>query len=392
MTGHRLLGIGGTAKIKIIGACPEDFLTRITALGVRFRHYRKEDELTAHLVIPRSKLKIAEQAAVKTMCTMELIHTCGILPQMTGMKKRWILPVFLLLLVYAVFFLQSYIWFFTVTGNETIPSEKILRTLEECGVEFGTKMNKLDLNILKNQMLSKLPELGWITINTKGGIAEVVVRQRAETPVYAMDAAPANIVARKNGLITSVVATGGSAAVKAGDLVTEGQLLVSGVTNLDKTLLLTRAKGEVYARTWTPLKGISPVSVQNKVYTGEKKRTLSLTFGKKKINFYKTSRISYGSYDRISEKKTLTLPGGYTLPVSLTVSTLREYHTETAAVKPEQASAILEQAVLTQLKRTLTAGRILSRDISVQHETGYYSLVGEAECYEEIGTVVKIQN
>ena len=95
-------------------------------------------------------------------------------------------------------------------------------------------------------------------MNVEGCEAVVVVRQREEKPQVGKSAAPANILAEKAGIITEVTATGGTPQVKTGDLVTSGQLLISGVTNLDTTLMLSRAEGEVYARTWTTLDGIIP--------------------------------------------------------------------------------------------------------------------------------------
>ena len=65
MTGPRFLGLRGTITLRIIGACPEEFLMRLVNFGVRFRNYRKEDELTAYLVIPAEKLSTARAAAKK---------------------------------------------------------------------------------------------------------------------------------------------------------------------------------------------------------------------------------------------------------------------------------------------------------------------------------------
>lgn len=392
MTGHRLLGLTGTAEIKITGACPEDFLTRITSQGVRFRNYRKTDELTALMEIPCSSLDTARYAAKKTMCTMETVSVKGTLPSLRGMKKRILVPVLLLLLVWVVFFLQSHIWFFRVQGSTTIPQEKILRTLEECGVGFWTKTDKLDMNRLKNQMLTKLPELGWFTINTKGGIATVVVRQRAEKPTASESAAPANVIAAKNGLITSVTTTGGTQVVKPGDMVSAGQLLISGVTNLDKTLMMTRAEGEVYARTWTQIQGLLPEKIQKKSYIGTQQTIYSLTFGKKTIKISKSSGISHGDYDKIIIRKPLTLPGGFTLPICLNKATLRPYTLQDVPIKEADAASLLEETAMAQLLSELKAGRVLSWDVSSQKEGDVYRISGTAECQEEIGTVVEIKS
>ena len=218
------------------------------------------------------------------------------------------------------------------------------------------------------------------------------MREREEKPILAGSAAPANILAAKDGLITSVTATGGSQVIRPGDLVTKGQLLISGVTNLDKTLMISRAEGEVYARTWNATDAVTADELAYKRRTGRETRVFAVTFGKKKIKFYKTSGISYGNYDKMTTEKPLTLPGGYTLPASLTVTVFREYTVEPMPVDKAAAEVLLEQCVRQQLLGSMTAGSIQSVRQRVRQENGCYRLSGMAECQEEIGTVVEIKD
>jgi similar to stage IV sporulation protein len=307
------------------------------------------------------------------------------------MGRRVALVPVLLGLVALVFWLQSHIWFFTVSGNETVPTEKILWVLEENGVHFWTRTAALDMNTLKNQVLSDLPELSWITINTQGGLAEVVVRERSEKPVTLREVAPANVVAKKSGVVTRLEITGGTAQVQTGDIVAQGELLISGITNLDKTMLLTRAVGEVYATTWNHFSVILPDIVQEKVYTGRETTRYRLNIGKKTINFYKTSGISYGKYDKIVESTKAALPGGYTFPLTFTKITYREYQTSDVTVPQETAAEWLAAARDRALQLSMTAGRILETSDTLTQEAGAYHLTGVAECQEEIGTAVEIK-
>ena len=392
MTGPRLLGLRGTVTLRITGACPEEFLMRLVRCDVRFRDYRKEDELTATLVIPAEKISAARAAAKKTMCQIEVAGVSGLIPGIRAMGLRILMPIWLVLLTLGVFWLQGHMLFFEIAGNTTLPDRVILEALEQCGVGFFTPEDQVDLNLLKNQMISRLPQLSFLTVNHRGCIAQVVVREREEKPILAESAAPANILASKDGLITSVTATGGAAMIRPGDFVTKGQLMISGVTNLDKTLMVSRAEGEVYARTWNPLDAVIADELTYKQRTGRETRVFAVTFGKKKINFYKTSGISYGNYDKMTTEKPLTLPGGYTLPVSLTVTVFREYTVSTQTLEQTQVQPLLEQCVRQQLLGTMTAGTIQSMSASVRQETGCYRLTGTAECQEEIGTVAEIKD
>ena len=94
MTGPRFLGLRGTITLRIIGACPEEFLMRLVNSGVRFRNYRKEDELTAYLVIPAEKLSTARAAANNILirfCRM-FVHP----PSLCTLKYKEFYSLFLL--------------------------------------------------------------------------------------------------------------------------------------------------------------------------------------------------------------------------------------------------------------------------------------------------------
>ena len=388
MNGGNIQGRLGRVKLHIVGACPEDLLQALSQHEIPFWGYVKADELSAMFWIRHRDLFQVRSLCKKAMVEDSVLETCGILPAVRGTGRRvLLLPVIVLLLVLALY-LQTHIWFFTVTGNETIPEEEILWALESCGVSFGT--GKFDLNLVKNQMLSKLPSLRWLTINIHGGFAEVVVREREEMPVVAEEAGPRNLVAEKSGLIEEVLVTTGDPMVEAGELVEAGQLLISGVTDLEKTTLLSRAEGEVYARTWTDKTAILPNNLQKKQYTGEKSVRLSLQIGKKTINFFKTGSISYGEYDKIIVKKPLTLPGGYELPLSVTVVTFREY--ESLGVEPSAPWDILTECLLTQVRQRLVAGSILDHDLHGSREEDRFLLSGTVECREEIGKGAEISD
>lgn len=362
----------------------------MTAQGIRFRDYHKTDMLTAELLVALADLKQVQVCAKKTMCEMEIVKISGLLPGLRAMGPRlgYLLALFLLVLL--VFWLQKHIFFLEVEGNESIPEEKIIEILEENGIGFFTSTEELDMNLLKNEILAQIPELGWITINTEGPIATVLVRQREEKPAVSAHSGPANVVAVKSGIIEHVTVTGGTSQVKNGDVVTAGQLLISGVTNLDKTLLLTRAEGEVTARTYARKTAILSDSILEKRYTGREEIKFSVTFGKNTINFYKTSGISYDNYDKMTVRKTLTLPGGYVLPLTVTKTILREYETVNCPLDAQRAESLLSDAVEQDTAGKLLAGMILDLRLHLRQEEGLYTVSGIVECREEIGVSVEI--
>ena len=70
----------------------------------------------------------------------------------------------------------------------------------------------------------------------------------------------ANVVAKKDGLVTLVQLYGGHAEVSKGSTVTEGQLLISGIADIgDLGAYITRGEGDVYKRQGQTLSKHPPV-------------------------------------------------------------------------------------------------------------------------------------
>ncbi len=75
-----------------------------------------------------------------------------------------------------------FVWDIQIAGNETVPREVILRSLEKNGVHrgcFGFALNGEDI---RNHVLLEIPELSWVAVNVSGCRANVEVRERRTAP------------------------------------------------------------------------------------------------------------------------------------------------------------------------------------------------------------------
>ena len=138
------------------------------------------------------------------------------------------------------------------------------------------------------------------------------------------------------------------------------------------------------------MQAVLPKNSYKKIYTGKKTKRLSLEIGKKTINFYKTSRISYEEYDKMTVRKPLTLPGGYTFPLAITVVILSEYESKT--YEPFAPWELLSDSLLKNVRKELVAGSILNHDLHGSGEGDHYLLSGTVECLEEIGRAQEISD
>lgn len=77
MTGAGLLGLCGTAELRIIGACPEDFLGYLAGKGFASGITARRTSSPACLVIPCTAMEQAEAAAKRTMCELQVVRVAG---------------------------------------------------------------------------------------------------------------------------------------------------------------------------------------------------------------------------------------------------------------------------------------------------------------------------
>jgi similar to stage IV sporulation protein len=145
----------------------------------------------------------------------------------------------------------------------------------------------IDCRELENRLLRASPDISWVSVNLRGTVANVQVRER-QVGQSALSPEDVNLVAACDGIISSVRLLTGEVVVKPGQEVRRGELLISGVRDSKAHgYSVVGARGEVMAQTeHTEIVRI-PLQEEQKVYTGEEKCEKSIIFFKKSIKFSK---------------------------------------------------------------------------------------------------------
>ena len=186
-----------------------------------------------------------------------------------------------------------FVWDINVSGQTGLSEKEILKTLEGYGLYIGAYIPNIDTMRLENELVIDTEELSYASINLRGTVAEVVVRERKEKDVENISL-PSNLVANCDGQIESIEVRGGMPTVKKGQIVKKGQLLVSGVIDSQAVgYRLVRARGEIYARISRSFTAEVPLVREKKSRTGEKKTRVTIRFFAKKINLFSNNDISF---------------------------------------------------------------------------------------------------
>lgn len=304
------------------------------------------------------------------------------------LTRRPVLLVGAVLLFMFLITVPGRILFVCVEGNQTVPDNRILESAANFGLHFGANRRSLRSEQLKNQLLEEIPELRWAGVNTRGCVAVISVSERAEVSLPDREySGISSIVASRDGVITSATATAGSLQCREGQAVKAGQVLISGYTDCGLCIRGGNAEGEIFAQTNRTLTVKIPTSYCRKGTESDLRRSISVIFGKKRINLWKDSGISDTVCDRMYSEYYITLPGGFQLPMCIAVETFRHYTCSAAAADEAQLRSVLESSAESYLSQDMIAGRIVQKREHLIKGDGYCSLDGRYVCMEMIGIV-----
>lgn len=374
----------GYCVLTVTGGSTEWLLNRLTHRRIPFWGLTTRDAFTIQFCVFAQDCAAVSALSERVGCEVVLSNQNGLPFRFAVLKKRTALLLLLAASVLGALVIPSFVWFYRVEGNEAVPSAQILRAVQDAGVTVGTYGPDIHPQQVRYRVLAKLPQLRWLTVTQSGGCAVISVRENEPPPAPIDRKAPRNLVAGIGGMVTDISALDGEARVQKGEIVTPGQVLISGTMDLEYATRICRAEGEVYARTWREIGAVFPKTALRKDKVTRKKTLYYLKIGKMRIKLSLGSGFSAGVCDKMSVTKPLTLPGGYTLPVALTEETLVFFDAVPAVTDAAAAYDAMQRDIEAQVHREMIAGSILKSSLRTGEANGVYTLTEKTECEEMI--------
>lgn len=366
--------IFGCVYFTASGGFAERFINVCTAQGIRLWGIRKKlYGLSACTTIDGYK-KIINAA-----------HTSGM---KVRIKKKVGLPFIvkkyeshtgLFVGIFAVFFILSimsnHIWVINIHGNTTVDSEKITEVFSEAGLKIGVKKNKFDASDINSEAVLSIGELSWASINIDGSVAEIEVREAVKKPSVEKYYGTSNMVASKDGQIEIIEPYKGSAAVKSGQTVMQGSLLVSGISHVKSGMsVFNDADGYVVARTKISVN--VPVENDYVELKPKVKKIYSLMFFGKEISLFRKR-----SADIVYHRKSWLYIHGVKMPFGIFYTQYTDFEEgNNSADKSFTELSALNDYALKSYNETLHA-QIISQNVEIENG----AIVGEYSAFENIG-------
>lgn len=382
----------GTVQIQITGGWPERFFSSCAQAGIALwdcRHI-SPDCFTAWVsVVDFFRLRTH---AKRTMTRLRILKKSGLPFAAQKLMRRKALWISGLACLLGIWYLSGFVWTISVTGCQQVSQREVLELLEKNGLRFGTRARSVDGDLLRNDVLLDTDKLSYLVVNVHGTHAEIQVTERTPTPDLEMMEAPCDVVADGTGIIQALRVLQGTALVKVGDAVAEGERLASGIV-LDAQGGVTKvhALAEADILTRRVIKTAVPGGAALYTRTGEQQVGRYFVFGSCKIPLNVIEKDGFPCYDKVLETKSLVLRKDFRFDLAMAT----EIQYECSTVPAEIDAAVLGETLQRRMEAAYAAeyptAQVQRSNFRMEVQDGAYVGILELETIETIGVMAPLE-
>ena len=383
----------GYVRITVEGYYIERFINICTTSKILIWNLKREKGVKLHLNIGINDFFKAVKVTKKLKCRIKITKKRGIPFLINKYKKRKIFFITLIIIVILIGVSTNFVWNINIEVEDNLELQNIEQDIKEAGLEVGMLKKNVDTQEIINKIRLDRSDISWVGIELKGTNAIVKIVKATEAPEIIDEKDYCNIVAKKSGTITKIIAQNGTAQVKIGDEVEEGQILIQGTMEGKYTgTRYVHSLGEVEAIVkYSKTKRIYLKTVE-KVTTGEKETKYRIKINNFQINFYKTiSKFNF--YDTIETEKKFKIFSNLYLPISIIKITNQELQEVQKEYTVEEATEIGTKELEQEIEQEIGVGKnILGKNAEVTKTEEYIEVSVTYEVIENIGMQEKIKD
>ena len=372
----------GSVRFSIIGGSPELFFSLSARSGAYLWEITGAPEPGA--CVAARRYRYLRKNARRSGCRLRVRERRGLPFLLAGTKRHPGLWAGAAAFLAVLYLLSMQIWCIRITGCETVPPAQIEAALAAGGLSQGVWRKDVSPEKLSQQILIQFPQLRWMTINTRGCVAEVEVREKTETPQILDQEAACNLKAAATGQILSIYVHSGTPVVRRGDAVVEGQMLVSGVVaNPEGGNTLLHASAQLMAET---MRNVTvKVGLNRRRYepTGRVVVRRNLDLMGAVIPLTLRTQPKGDQYEKSCEKADLAL-FGTALPAGIYTERWEEVRPVDYVLTREEALSIAKEEVRQQVLSRMKSGTILSETDAESWSDGMLVCTAALTCREDI--------
>lgn len=385
--------ISGYLRINIEGYYIERFINICRKENIPVWNIKKEKDIRLTFSIKIKDFKKICKIAKTTKCKLKIKKKKGFPFILNKYRKRRIFAIFLILVIILIGMSSNYVWNIEVIEENGNNLENIMQNLNQSGLAVGKRKSEINTKEVINKVRLERNDIAWMGIELKGTNAIVKVVKSDEKPDIIDENEYCSIVADKAGIITKISAQNGTANVKVGDTINEGETLINGWVEGKYTgIRYVHAKGEIQAKVWYTKHKFIEYNTTEKRETGNQEEKYAIKFNNFKINLGK-GVSKFEIYDTIETENKFKIFSDFYLPISIVKTTNKEIENVQKKYNKEEAKMLGIKELEEELNNEIeNKDNIVNKNINTyenENENGLDVYV-TYEVLENIGTNEKI--
>lgn len=328
----------------------------------------------------------------KTKTKARILKKYGVPFQMFRYRKHKVFAVGILVSAVLLFYCSGFVWNIEVKGNSYLSEETILAFLQRENAGFGVPKRSINCEELEEKLRSAYSEVIWTSVKVYGTKMTVELQENLlpEEEYAAKDDTPNDIVAKKDGVIASMITRTGTPLVTADMEVKKGDILVSGraeIINDDGEVaeyIYPGADADIIAEVNFYYEDEINISYQDKIKTGRQKKDYGIRF----FDYHMKNPFfhpKFAQYELTEQADQLHFTDNFYLPVYFETYLYEEYETEQKAYSKKEAETIAEKRFAQYLANLEEKGiQILEKNVMIEKVNQKYVVTGTVDAYESI--------
>ncbi len=390
----------GYLTIKVSGFSPERFMNLCSHHNIFLWDIENHKDYYTMKISVKGFYRL-KGITRKTGTRVVITERCG-LPFLS--VRMWKRRVFMLGLLGSLFFwiwMSGFIWAIEIEGNYYVTTDVFQDFLEENGFQVGMKKTSVEIEALEKAIRTHFDIVTWTSAQINGTRLLIQVKENdlilvenkqesAQEMAEGMD-----LIAEKNGTVTSIVTRSGVPLVTAGMEVEKGDILVEGgvpIYNDDGTVKrydFCVADADIMLQSIYEMQEEIDEKYEQKQYTGRERKYPFIIFGSRKFEmpFWESK---FEESDMVEEKTQLCLFNNYYLPIYVGYDLVREYATEEKVYSKDEVKKIFENKIQKFIETLQEKGvQIIEKNVTINKTSGVWKMNVDFLAVEKIGTEQK---
>lgn len=291
----------GEVRVRVSAPKPENVLNLLWNNHIYISEIKKIDYITVNFKVPYQDFEKTKELVKRCNGKLKVIGKSGRILWYIKVKRHLSLIIGIGLFFVVLYVMSNYIWAIDIRTENNLTPLEVRQQLEKIGIKPGLKKSNINVYEIERKMEDFNDQIMWIRTRIEGSTLKLVIQEKINPPSIQKEN-PNQVVAKMDGEVKRIFTTMGNCAVKPGDIVKKGDILILPIQGREGFEKDVKPKGTIIANTFYEKSMEVQISGKKLMRTGKRDNDIFLSFWGKKI-YLKKAINGFKSYDKIEESK-----------------------------------------------------------------------------------------